>query len=268
MAKQNEKKAKGAGGKLARSEIIQARLSPKIRFTVEMLSRLERRTVSSLIETLIDDAAKNYQTKIIIGTGSRKTKNCALADAVTHIWHTEESVRLVGLALAMPDLLTPEEEKICSLIFETNYFWKCVKVKLINHQGKELGIGWSPIYTMECLIKKHLLEYWPQLQRQDVNYQMLPPSTKIGEKIMSLDGNTAGEKIIEFGSISSSYHLQDLNDVGREAWIDNIKKIVERHNKVTGKPKKSGLTREHIASLFDYELKAEKAKSERESDDN
>ena len=40
---------KGGGGKLNRSEIIQARLDPKLHMAAEIMARAERRTLSSFI---------------------------------------------------------------------------------------------------------------------------------------------------------------------------------------------------------------------------
>lgn len=49
---------KGGGGKLNRSEILQARLNPKLRLGAEIMVRSQRRTLSSLIETLIEAATE------------------------------------------------------------------------------------------------------------------------------------------------------------------------------------------------------------------
>src|ERR1700730_16830959 len=67
MANRKPVKKKGAGGKLSRSEILQARLNPKLRFTVELMARLERRTVSSFIEGLIEKAAKENEKGKVVG---------------------------------------------------------------------------------------------------------------------------------------------------------------------------------------------------------
>src|SRR5579872_1699710 len=54
---------KGGGGKLNRSEIIQARLDPKLHMAAEIMARSERRTLSSFIEKTIEQSARNNKVK-------------------------------------------------------------------------------------------------------------------------------------------------------------------------------------------------------------
>src|SRR3989338_4657222 len=95
-----KQKSKGGGGKLARSEIIQARLSPKIKFAAEILARRENRTLSSLIETLIDNESCSRWVELQkINAGA--PQKCTIGDLVTRIWRPDEMVRFVGFALMM-----------------------------------------------------------------------------------------------------------------------------------------------------------------------
>ena len=52
------KRAKGAGGKLNRCMIIQARLDPELHDAAEMMARKQRRTLSNFIEILIEEEVK------------------------------------------------------------------------------------------------------------------------------------------------------------------------------------------------------------------
>ena len=53
--KTDTKKRKGGGSKLSRSEIIQVRLDPKLRFTAELAARKHRRTLSSFVEWAVSE---------------------------------------------------------------------------------------------------------------------------------------------------------------------------------------------------------------------
>jgi hypothetical protein len=227
MAKQNEKKTKGAGGKLARSEIIQARLSPRTRFTVELLSRIERRTVSSLIETLIHNAAQTYSASNP-ESDSENGKTYTLPEVINKAWHVEEPIRLVSLALVAPELLSPDEERICSLIFSTNYFWKCIQVQLIDQHKNELGTAWRPVLSLDCLIKENLLEHWDTLQKPKTTRVKLPFATHIGEKLTTPDNKPIKQEIV---TVDTDMDYRDLNPAGQKVWVENMKAAFEIHKK-------------------------------------
>ena len=53
-----KKQRNGGGGKLSRSEIIQVRLDPKLKFGAEMAAAKCRRTISSFGEGAIEEALK------------------------------------------------------------------------------------------------------------------------------------------------------------------------------------------------------------------
>lgn len=248
MAKQNEKKAKGAGGKLARSEIIQARLSPRTRFTVELLSRIERRTVSSLIEALIHDAAKTYSANIPAESGSEKGKTYTLSEVVNNVWHAEEPIRLVSLALAAPELLTPDEEKICSLIFRTNYFWKCIKVQLIDQHKNVLGTAWRPVHSLKCLIEENLLERWDDLQKPNVTRAKLPFFTYVGEKLTPPGDKPIKQEIV---TVDTDMEFRDLNSAGKKAWVDDIKAAFEIHQKEYSGKGLARFSKEELNQILD-----------------
>jgi len=52
-------KSKGGGGKLGRSEIIQVRMTPKLKSGAEMAAAKCRRTISSFGEWAIEEALKS-----------------------------------------------------------------------------------------------------------------------------------------------------------------------------------------------------------------
>ena len=49
-----KKKKKGGGGELNRSEIVQTRLSPQLKFLAEIAAHNDKRTLSRLIEAAVE----------------------------------------------------------------------------------------------------------------------------------------------------------------------------------------------------------------------
>ncbi|HVV67952.1 MAG TPA: hypothetical protein VHE99_02790 [Gammaproteobacteria bacterium] len=165
-------KRKGAGGKLNRSEILQARLNPKLRFTVELMARLERRTVSSFIEGLIEKAAKESKIKMtpreqahgsfILPTAPPQV-HTTVEKAVRQMWEPDEADRFVAFALCAPDLLSDYEEKLWVLIRTCEYFWQHFQIDVKNEKGKVVSKRWLPVTAYSGIIREHLHEYWPLL---------------------------------------------------------------------------------------------------------
>lgn len=170
--KTNLIKKKGAGGKLNRSEILQARLNPKLRFTVELMARLERRTVSSFIEGLIEKAAKDSEIKIIprdqahgsfILPPNQPWVRTTVEKAVRQMWEPEEADRFVAFALCAPDLLSDYEEKLWTLIRTCEYFWQHFQIDVKNEKGKVIGKRWLPVTEYSGVISEQLHKHWPLL---------------------------------------------------------------------------------------------------------
>ena len=161
---------KGAGGKLSRSEIIQTRLNPKLRFIAEVMARQERRTLSSLIEGLIEEAAERHKIALVLTEraqtdryllGKRKYQNVSMKAAADLIWSAEEADRFAALALFLPDLLTAEEEELWQTLVNKPYFWEHFEINVETKSGKVVDKEWWPIIDYHGLIRERLRDYWP-----------------------------------------------------------------------------------------------------------
>lgn len=158
---------KGAGGKLARTEVVQARLNPKLRMAAEIMARQQRRTLSSFFEELVDKAAKeqmiDIQPKEIVRIDTRcplkgkKSLHIPVIEAVKQMWEVEEADRFSNFAISTPDLLTFEEEQLWSFICEKPYFWT-----YFRYEDDKISkiFQW---YSYEGLIYKNLRRCWPYL---------------------------------------------------------------------------------------------------------
>lgn len=164
---------KGGGGKLNRSEIIQARLDPKIHMAAEILARSQRRTLSSLIETLIEDAIKNTKIPAVIShntqidvflENSTERQEITIKEAVDIIWSPEEADRFAMFALVLPDLMTTDEDFLWFHIRTIFYFWSHVPINVVSKSGRVLDQQTWPLTNQQGLVKERLREHWPFLK--------------------------------------------------------------------------------------------------------
>lgn len=185
---------KGAGGQLNRTEMLQARLSPKLRLMAELMARADRRTVSSLIEGLIEKAAQEAPIEMTpleeAGYVSiprlNRRKPTTIAAAVEDMWEPEnEPVRFVAFAFCFPHLLTDFEFRLWRLIKSTPYFWKHFPVTMKNEKGETIET-WAQDVEYSGLLYENLCQYWKELNDviiQHRSHTALPAECQeIGEK--------------------------------------------------------------------------------------
>ncbi len=166
--KKNRKK-RTTRGTVNRSEIIHTRLSPRLRFMAELMARHQRRTLSGLIEHLVEMAGQSYLLPIMLSEEAQTNhylfseyplENVSLVEASNRLWSADEIERFVALALFTPHLLTPQETQVWKLIKETPYFWKHFKINLESKKGEVLGQRWWPLIDYSGLIRERVREHW------------------------------------------------------------------------------------------------------------
>lgn len=217
-AKRSKKTKKGSGGKLNRSMIVQARLDPRVHFVGELLARLERRTLSSLIEHLIDESGK----KELIGyipSGETETKTITVDRAVSYIWDKDEVMRLIGLALHMPYLLTYEEDNLWEFIKLSPYFWVHHEVELRTSEGQLVEKQWLPIISLQTAIREHLVPFWENsLATGNFDFNSVPK--EIGKKANDPQKLPALKKVLKSYPLHGSdetyqyFYYEIANDGG------------------------------------------------------
>jgi len=103
-----------------KTETLTLRLDPKVKYTIELMSRIRRQSITSVIEAAVEAEAFDLDTPVIID-GKRET--WSLASAVSEFWSTDVVARFLGLCAFMPELLTYEEQRIWETIKATPEFW-------------------------------------------------------------------------------------------------------------------------------------------------
>jgi len=133
------------GNRLARTETVQVRFDPRMRYSLELASRLQRRSVSSFVECAADAYLASVVVDVDPAFSSRSTSELSLKQLVDQLWDVDEIVRFVRLAQIAPKLLTYEEELIWRFIASTACFWirgedgePSINIKLVRLLWSEL----------------------------------------------------------------------------------------------------------------------------------
>ena len=100
-------------GEVAKSETLGIRLDPRTRFMLELAGRIQHRTLSSVVEWMINNSLKDI---LVDDTRS-------LASVQADLWDIDEPDRFVKLAIQYPHLLNFEEQRIWKVIAGNSYFW-------------------------------------------------------------------------------------------------------------------------------------------------
>ena len=108
-----ESKRKAGGGKLARSETVTVRLDPKLRYLAELAARKQRRTVSSFIEWAVEQSMKDVILKLTFsfdGPDDEEAVKTTLESQANDLWDVDPAERFARLAIALPEMLTHDEQ--------------------------------------------------------------------------------------------------------------------------------------------------------------
>jgi hypothetical protein len=218
---------KGGGGKLNRSEIIQARLDPKLHMAAEIMSRSDRRTLSSFIERVIEQAAKKHKVKrnLFFPWWSddpelfchdkiySKSDVVTVDEALQDIGNEHEAIRFLKFATYFPDLLNKDEEEIFSKIIFTKYFWMHYPVTTEDENGVVISKDWHQVSALEGIVLANLIEYWPRIKSNQIKIEELDELPR-GKKIQApLKQDTlAIKKIIKTGAPTKLYKKVMVSD--------------------------------------------------------
>jgi hypothetical protein len=121
---------KVGGGKLSRSEVVQVRLDPRLRFSAELAAKKHRRTLSSFAEWAIEEAI----SKVMVGLSQNETAKFVMNE----VWDVSEPKRFLNLAHEYPFLLTHDEEVLFSRLQVFDSVWMLESdVKKYDRMSKE-----------------------------------------------------------------------------------------------------------------------------------
>lgn len=111
MATKTSKRA----GETSTTVSVGIRIDPKMKFALDIMGRLQNRSLTAVIEWSISQAIEHQQADQL-GT--------SLSSMLDKIWSTDESIRLVMLALHLPQALTYDELRVWETIKVSSCFWR------------------------------------------------------------------------------------------------------------------------------------------------
>jgi predicted transcriptional regulator len=137
MATKTSKRA----GETSTTVSVGIRIDPKIKFALDLMGRLQKRSLTAVIEWAISQAIA--QQKI---DGSQSS----LGDVIDGIWSTDESMRFVKLCFDMPQALTYDELRIWETVKVSPIFWiadeaGCYDTTRDSISLDAVSMGWSSL---------------------------------------------------------------------------------------------------------------------------
>jgi hypothetical protein len=167
MAEEKRGRPKRIGGRAIRSEVVQIRLDPKIRYIAELSARRHRRTLSNYIEWAIEQSFKNV---LLRENPEAPHLNVSIAQRANTLWDVYEADRFIKLTEECPDLLTHEEQILLKLIHACDFLWRKPDETLVSNDRRWL----SP---ETHLIFERLREHWDAFKavaKGDADISTLP----------------------------------------------------------------------------------------------
>lgn len=142
--------ARKKGSKLARTEIFNIRFDPKLKMAAELLAGRERRTMSSMIEAVMDRAVKESPI-----TADSQGQPVTAWEVAEKCWHVNPILRLDKLSTFAPELMTIDERSQ----------WTCIGYLLAVE--REVG-GREPRYGQYIDFEwlPALMVVWPMIVEQ------------------------------------------------------------------------------------------------------
>ena len=236
---------KSGGGKLNRTEIVQTRLDPMLLMAAEIMARAERRTLSSFIEKLIEQAAKNNKVKRNLKflwwsadheqfyIGRETHDEVSVEKAVQDIGVDHEAVRFLKFAINFPNLLTTQEKQMFFCIMMIPHFWCHYPYRVEDNDGNYLGMEWESVAALEGLDKENFLKHWDDFKADTFDYpslSKLPPGRKIDLPLKE-DVKIIKKKIITdtetkaFKNVYVPVPERFADALNTDFWEENSKKL-------------------------------------------
>lgn len=160
MATKTSKRA----GETSTTVSVGIRIDPKIKFALDIMGRLQKRSLTAVIEWAISQAIAHQNVD-----GSK----AALGEVIDGVWSTDESIRFVKLCFDLPQALTYDELRTWETIKVSPVFWiadeqGCYEVSRGSISLDAVSMGWSSLLahvethkTSSTVVPMRDLDYVP-----------------------------------------------------------------------------------------------------------
>lgn len=100
-------------GETSTTVAVGIRIDPKVKFALDIMGRLQKRSLTAVIEWAVTKAIAEYQID----------ENDSLGDKINEIWSTDEVVRTTRLVTKLPQAATYDEMRIWDTIRNSPDLW-------------------------------------------------------------------------------------------------------------------------------------------------
>jgi len=129
---------------------VSVRVSPKVRFGLEMMSRLHHRTVPEIVSDAINQVFSSELEGLYDDNGPPEAGG--QRPLMNVLWAERPSDRLANIALECPYLLSSPEKKVWSQVIADPRFWTTAKARAPrNLLRNELAAHWEELGGEEAI---------------------------------------------------------------------------------------------------------------------
>ncbi|MCY1551281.1 hypothetical protein D9M68_875980 [compost metagenome] len=122
------------------------RIDPKIKFALDLMGRLQKRSLTAVIEWAISNAI-SQQT-----AGSFEQP---MSQIVDNIWSTDEATRFVNLCFALPEALSYDELRVWETIKASPPFWNDFSSVGATQENLQMWMVRSNWDSLQSFVEKH-----------------------------------------------------------------------------------------------------------------
>lgn len=124
-----------------KGDSLTIRIRPRVKFGLELLARMQRRSISDVVETLVIKGATDAFVQLTPPDGDSEIPT----NLIDQLWAPTEAERLVNMAELLPDLMNYEEELRWKLIWNTDLLWHYLPGVLDGKllRLRDMGLGHS-----------------------------------------------------------------------------------------------------------------------------
>ena len=153
-----------------KTETLSLRIDPKTRYGLELLSRIQRRSGTGVVEWAIGQALDRETVRDRVGNEWK------LEQAMHRLWQVDELPRLLAMALEFPSLLTYEEQRMAAVLMATSDMWHDDRQKnFASFNFTPALTNWNKLKPMlQDAINKPTVQPLSETQLEELGYTIIP----------------------------------------------------------------------------------------------
>ncbi|USV99886.1 hypothetical protein KUA23_23080 [Pseudomonas pergaminensis] len=129
------------------------RIDPKIKFALDIMGRLQKRSLTAVVEWAISNAIADQKIDL------PDKMDASLAEVIDRVWSTDESTRFIKLCFDMPQALTYDELRIWETVKASSFFWVtdeagCYEIDRASISLEFVRMAWDALLAH---VEKHKL---------------------------------------------------------------------------------------------------------------